>query len=794
MCRPVSSLWACVLGLAFTLPVSVCGQTVPPAGDTTGDRPAGAATGGDTAPTHRWPMEVEAGEDLITIYQPQLESFKGDRLAARAAVSIRKQDQKEPVFGAMWIESRVSTDRVARTVDILSVKVTRARFPEAEGAREQVLTEALQKGLAGRAMSISLDQLLAMLAVAEKEKKADEDLRADPPKIEFRPHPTVLVQFDGPPRMIEEGDSKLMRVVNTPFLVVLDPATKKYYLKGAGRWFSAPDALGPFQDAEQVPAAVQSLAEKGGYKDSDEAKTVTNETGVEIVTATEPTELIWTDGPPEMGAVAGTDLLYVANTDADVFLTIETQDVYVLLSGRWYTTKSRQGPWTYVSADKLPEAFKRIPPGSAKGDVLAHVAGTEAAQDAILDTYVPQTAAIDRKKVKPPQVEYDGDPKFEPVEGTTITYAVNTSSSVLMVENQCYCCADAVWFTAPVPTGPWVVCASVPQVIYTLPPSCPIYPVKYVYIYDSDPEFIYCGYTPGYVGCFACGGAVVFGTGYYYHGWVGHWYVPRPYTYGFSAHYNAYTGNWGFTAGVRGPEGWFGVHAGTYGWAAAGVGPHGAVVHGGGWWGNGGYHHADFDRNINVQHNEVNINRQDTRVANANVYNRRDDIRHDAGRPPAGRRADARPLVEGRPHEAAVGQRQPGAFDQRPGGGQSRDGFWTPGLGGFDGRTTGRSSNDVLTDPFGNVHRKTLDGWETRDQGRWVPQSHATPRSPDAPQRPDTPRLNQGFEQQRSALDRDYRARAAGENRAQNYQRSSPPAGSFGGGRMGGGGGRGGRR
>ena len=33
--------------------------------------------------------------------------------------------------------------------------------------------------------------------------------------------------------------------------------------------------------------------------------------------------------------------------------------------------------------------------------------------------------------------------------------------------------------------------------------------------------------------------------------------------------------------------------------------------------------------------------------------------------------------------------------------------------------------NDVYADPEGNVHRKTLDGWESRQGNRWVPQQRA---------------------------------------------------------------------
>lgn len=765
MITRMAVLWSMALILT---PVPQSGAQAPPAQSSAGDSTPSAAAG------QRWPIEVESGTDQITIYAPQLESFKGDTLKVRAAVSIQKKGQEEPTFGAMWIESRVSTDRVARTVSILEINVTRVRFPDADQPSEQTLTEALRRGVAGRSMTLSLDQLLAMLAVVEKEQKADENLRTEPPKIAFRSHPAVLLQYDGAPRLVSVPDTDFMRAVNTPFLVLLDPATKTYYLKGAGQWFSAPDALGPFQDAKQVPPAARTIAEKGGYADPNEPAPGANEEAVEIVTATEPTELIWSHGPAEMGTIAGTDLLYVVNSDADVFMKIGSQDLYVLLSGRWYTAQHREGPWTYVAADKLPEDFKRIPPGSVKGDVLAHVAGTEPASDALLDSYVPQTAAIDRKKVAKPQVEYDGEPRFEPVEGTSMTYAVNTPYSVLKVEQSYYCCDDAVWYVSSAPIGPWEVCDLVPPAIDTLPPSCPVYPVKYVYVYESTPDVVYCGYTPGYVGCYTYHGAVVFGTGYVYPAWVGTAYYPRPRTFGFCAHYNAYTGNWGFSVGVSGPRGWLGFHAGTYGWVAAGVGRHGAFA-AGGWWGCGGYRNVDFNRNVNIHatgldvHGNV-IDPDRFRGHEHNVYDRRQDVRQDLIREPVAARRDGQP---GTP--AGVRERAEAS-----------------------GYGRGGRPNDVFADREGNVYRQTLDGWETRDQGRWTPPDRGAgvqrPGIPDRPAPQDRPTArpaNQNWEQQRQNLERESRARAAGQSRPQTYQ---PTPSARGGGVRGGGGGRGGRR
>ncbi|MEI6088759.1 MAG: hypothetical protein WCR66_14295, partial [Bacteroidota bacterium] len=51
-----------------------------------------------------WPKEIPISNGgKITIYQPQPEKLVGVKLSGRAAVSIRKKANEEPVFGAIWV-------------------------------------------------------------------------------------------------------------------------------------------------------------------------------------------------------------------------------------------------------------------------------------------------------------------------------------------------------------------------------------------------------------------------------------------------------------------------------------------------------------------------------------------------------------------------------------------------------------------------------------------------------------------------------------------------------------------
>ncbi|MHC4645027.1 MAG: hypothetical protein ACYTBJ_05980 [Planctomycetota bacterium] len=618
-----------------------------------------------------WPRDIEVAEGTITLYQPQLESFKGDKLSARAAISFTQKGQTEPVFGAVWLDARVSTNRDTRVVTLLDVDVPQVKFPDVPIDKAEKLKIILEKEIPKWNPTISLDRLLAMLDLAEKEKRADENLKATPPKVIFVPHPAVLIVLDGQPQLSQVENSSLMRVVNTPFLITLDPTTGKYYYTVDSKWLSAASVTGPWVAEKSIPASVVALA----VEEDVLSKEPSTEPIPQVIVSTEPAELIMTKGQPKYTPIDGTDLLYVSNTVSELFMHIGTQLHFVLLSGRWYASTKLTGPWSYVAADKLPVSFAKIPPDSAKGYVLAHIPGTQQATEAILETYIPQTAAVNRSEAKV-VVIYDGSPKFVKIEGADMYYAVNTSYSVVRYGSMYYCCNEAVWFVAANPLGPWEPCVAVPQVIYTIPPSCPVYHVKYVYVYSYTPTVVYVGYTPGYVGCYAYGGVVVYGTGYVYRGWYGTVYYPRPVTYGYSVTYSTHTGGWSVRVG-------------------GGVG--------------------------RIARSALRYEYWDHRLDD------RWDHRHDhydrAVARPADPRGAADPRGRADPRGAADprGRADPrGAADPRgradPRGAADPRGRADP-RGVADPR--GGRSNNVYADRNGSVHRKTDQGWQQRDRSGW---------------------------------------------------------------------------
>jgi hypothetical protein len=103
-----------------------------------------------------WPREIDAPMAKVVIYQPQLETFNGERLTARATVSVTQKDKTEPVFGAVWFDCRVITDRDTRTVTIAEVKVPQVKFANATPEQEQKLSRFLEREIPKPGPTISM--------------------------------------------------------------------------------------------------------------------------------------------------------------------------------------------------------------------------------------------------------------------------------------------------------------------------------------------------------------------------------------------------------------------------------------------------------------------------------------------------------------------------------------------------------------------------------------------------------------------------------------------------------------
>jgi len=535
-----------------------------------------------------WPRTLPVDDGLVTIYPPQVDGMEGETVRYRAALAYRPTPDAEPIFGAGWFESEVDVDRTRRIVQPRDLKVVRTRFPEGTGDLQAALAAALAAASPGWNLDFSLDRLEADLQTVNAEQKSLQELNTAPPDILYRDHPALLVTLDGQPVLRAIEDSAYQAVINTPYPLIFDG--RRYYLNVARDvWYGADRATGPYRFEAAPPAGIAALVQPDAETAAVDApaEPVTAANAPEIVVATRPSELIVTEGPAVFVPLVD-DLLVLQNSDDDVFMHVGSQQFYIVLAGRWYHAKSLAGPWAYRAANQLPPAFANIPRDSDQADALTHVAGTVEAEQAVLDAQVPQTAAVARGAADV-EVSYDGEPDFRPVDGTDLEYAANTGATVLQADRRYYLVEDGVWYVSDKPNGPWQVSAWRPQAVSQIAPTSPVYHVKYVYIYDSTPDVVYVGYTPGYLGSYPYYGTVVYGTGWYYRPWVSpYYYYPRPSTWGFHVSYNPWSG-WGFGLSWNWGWGWGPFH--TSYWSGGYWHQHHHWHHRHyGYWGPRGYH------------------------------------------------------------------------------------------------------------------------------------------------------------------------------------------------------------
>jgi len=788
-----------------------------------------AAATGPAAASEEWPREVQHPKAVIVVYQPQLDEYTTDgMLRMRCAISVtakkpgQESAEEEPTFGVVWTEAKANIDRDARMVTFSYIKITRVRFPGATPEQEKTLAAVIEEAAPRWDNSLDYDRFVAGVAPL-RSGRVEENFRNDPPQIFVEHSPAMLLLYDGKPHALAIEGTKLKRIVNTPAVVINDPAAGAWYLYGGSGWFTASDPMGPWETTAKPSEPVAALVAEMEKRAAADAKAKGEVPAIEderllaeeakrankdfnpakppkIIPVTGPAEVVVFEGNITWRPLVGAEILYADNTGSDVLMEVATQQKYILLSGRWYRSKVFEGPWEFVPSHELPEAFKSIPEDSDKGLLLAHVAGTPQAEEAVVDAQVPQVAAVKRSGARL-EVKYDGAPQFEAIEGTSIEYARNSAVKVLKMEGKYYACEQGVWYVADAAAGPWKVTDAVPDEVQEIPPDSPVYNVKYVEIYDATPEVVYVGYTPAYLGCYPYYGTVVWGTGYPYVPWIGSIYYPSPWTYGFHANYNPYAG-WSFGVSIGFVYGWGAITIGWSNWGWGGYYPP--------YWGPGGYYPIYRPPYYPGGYPPHYPGRYPTPTPHGGGSPSTLPASPGGGGPST---LPAQPGGGGRPStlpaQPGSGGGRPSTLPAEPGGGErpstlpSEPGGRAPNLYDRPGNrdqvastreraapstlpTTpgGGGRNNVFADEAGNVYRRNDNGsWDQRAGNSWKPAGGSGGSARPGTQ-PSGARPGGGAGSRPSApssgLQRDYASRQRGSSRASSY-------GSYGGGYRGGG-------
>jgi hypothetical protein len=755
-----------VLALAAGASTAAMAQTASVAGNSTAQTEEAA-----------WPHTITEGGATATINEPQAISWPDlTTLTARAAVSITPAGAKTPFYGTIEMSVATDVDLGTRSVILTGTKLLSAQFPTLDAARLDQIEARIREVMATLPPKhIPLDTIL--LSLKEQPHVSEVAVKNDPPKIFFSSKPASLVVFDGEPVLAPIAGTTLSFAVNTNWDVFKDADGTWYMLHGAS-WLSAPEANGPWSPVATLPAAFGKLPTDASFASVRKAvpgKPFTPGSAPAIFVSDIPAEIIVTVGPPKFVPVAGTSLQYVSNTDAALFLDPAGGRFYYLVSGRWFSAAGLDGPWTFATPD-LPPDFAKIAANGPNGSVLASVPGTKQAQAALVQAQIPRQATLKRSATV--HVVYGGAPRFVPIPGTSIEYAVNTHSEVLRIGNAYYACYQGAWFKSASANGPWVPADSVPAAVYTIPPSSPLYPVTFVRVYGATPQTVTYGYTSGYVMGFVSAGVVAYGTGYYYPpvvvpGPVPAFY-PYPYSYAGGVYYNTASGAWARGGTVYGPygtaaRGGTAYNPATGAWATGGAvyGPNGGAgawsaynpstgsyAHGSAAWGNG-------SGSANASWYNARSGVTGTTNQNANPYER------------WGSSTLSGPNATVNTRSASDANGSAGAFNSSTGAA----GAGVHGKGGNNAGAVKGANGNVYAGADGNVYRHTSDGWSKYNDGSWNSVQKPTQSSTHSPT--STTATRQTATTQQAAATHQSAPRATAPTTAPTHSASSPVYGQL---------------
>ncbi len=398
-----------------------------------------------------WPRQYTDGTAKLVLHQPQVDAWTDfKKLEARLVTSLTTSKNAQPVLGTLSIEFETVVDLDSRTVACHNFHVVEMTYPSAKDETEAKAWPGVEatKLLPPYPTSLALDRILAYMDKSQSNARQTEVL-LDPPSILVSTQPAVLVITDGKPIPLDIEKTNLQKIVNTNWDLFFDKKENRYYLRDDKVWLSAKTLTDAWTAVTKLPKDFTKLPATDQYKEVLQTAAKPHKpSGIKLVLVVDkPSELVVLAGEPIFTPIADTHLMWVNNTECDLFFDSAGNQFYFLTSGRWFRSPELKSNQWVATTTSLPEDFKKIPLDHPRAHVLAAVPGTRQAEEAVLNASIPQIATVSRKSAKA-EVQYVGDPKFEPINDTGVSYAVNTPNDVFRFQDQYYLCLDGVWFVA----------------------------------------------------------------------------------------------------------------------------------------------------------------------------------------------------------------------------------------------------------------------------------------------------------------------------------------------------------
>src|SRR5262245_2918912 len=326
-----------------------------------------------------WPRDyVTTSGAQIRIFQPQISSWENQKkmVAFAAASYTAAKAGTKPSLGTLKLEADTSVAVSERLVNFQNLKLAETNFPNMPKEQLQELTSHIvDKAVPQGELVLGLDRVLASIDKSQIIPKNVEGVKADPPTIYYSTTTAALVNIDGEPiwSPIQGNDLKFAVNTNWDLLQLADT----FYLRYEQSWFTAKSITGPWTAVTKLPEAFSKLPADENWKDVKAAvpgRALSASTTPKIFVSLQPAEMILLQGPPNYLSVSGTKLLWVSNTESDIFRLGKTGALYYLVAGRWFSAPDFTGPWKFATTS-LHDDFKKIPLSHERSRVLASVPG-----------------------------------------------------------------------------------------------------------------------------------------------------------------------------------------------------------------------------------------------------------------------------------------------------------------------------------------------------------------------------------------------------------------------------------
>ncbi|HXX10720.1 MAG TPA: hypothetical protein VEK05_04315 [Burkholderiales bacterium] len=196
-----------------------------------------------------------------------------------------------------------------------------------------------------------------------------------------------------------------------------------------------------------------------------------------IIISEKPAVLVYIDGEPNYVRVRGTDLMGVLNTR--VLLLKEPAGTLLLhLYDGWVSATSLDGPWTMVPPPPGARELEARAVETGHAKLLTGKADAQGNMPHLSNANLPRIIVSTEPAAL---IVLDGAPRFEPITGTSLEYATNTSAHLFKDERGgLYVRVGGNWFRAPGTDGPWthIPIASLPPGFSKIPDDSPKASVK----------------------------------------------------------------------------------------------------------------------------------------------------------------------------------------------------------------------------------------------------------------------------------------------------------------------------